>query len=330
MRVMVAGSEGSLMQATIPHLLAAGNSVAGVDNFFRYGKIERCRDYQFIEADLADRQVVRDVLRDHKIEMVIQAAARIFGVGGFHKYPADILSQDVLLHQNILSEGLAHGVLKIVYISSSMVYERATNVPTGEDDVRNMLIPFTDYGLSKLVGERLCAAFQRQYGLPYTVWRPFNILTPYEQGEEEQGISHVFADFIRKIVLEKRNPLEIIGDGEQVRCFTWIGDVAGAIAKYSFNPTTDNQVYNLGNPQPITMRELAHKIHAIAARLGAVPEEPALSFIHRRAYDDDVLVRIPSIEKAMRELKWSPRVLLDEALEICVSKVVMESQAAAR
>lgn len=320
MRVLVTGSEGSLMQWVIPHLLEMGHNIRGVDSFFRYGRIERVRDYEFIEGDLCDISLAKRLCKG--VDIVLQGAARIFGVGGFHKYPADILSKDVVLHQNILWEALDSNIQKVVYTSSSMVYERVAKVPSEEADVDDMPIPLTDYGLSKLLGERLCKAFYKQYGLKYTIWRPFNIITPYEKGENEPGISHVFADFIRKMVIDHQNPVEILGDGEQIRCFTWIEDVASAIAKYSLESVTDGEVFNLGNPEPVTMKELAIRIYNVAKERGVIPAGQSLSFISLPAYEDDVRVRIPSIEKAKRILGWQPKVKLDEALHKCVDVAI--------
>lgn len=320
LNILVCGSEGSLMQATIPYLLEIGYNVRGVDSFFRHGKIERNRDYEFFEGDLTDIDLAKTACKN--MDVVIQAAASIFGVSGFHKYPADILSKDVILHQNILWTSLESGITKVIYISSSMVYERATKVPSEEADVDDMLVPFTDYGLSKLVGERLCKAFDRQYGLKYTIWRPFNIITPYERGENEPGISHVFADFIRKIIMECQNPMEIFGDGEQIRCFTWIEDVASAIAKYSLESVTACEIFNLGNPEPVTMKELATRIYNIARKKGLIRDERELNFRHLPIYKDDVRVRIPSIEKTKRMLGWEPKVKLDDALHRCVDAAI--------
>jgi len=320
MKILVAGSEGSLMQWVIPHLLKDGYEIVGVDNFSRYGRIDRKRDYKFFVRDLTSQKAVEEVSKG--VNAVIQAAAQIFGVGGFHKFPADILSKDTLLHHNLLNEALERGMMRLVYISSSMVYERAKQVPVREEDVNEMKIPLTDYGLSKLVGERLCQAFKQQYGLDYTIWRPFNIITPYEKAGEEPGISHVFADFLNKLVRDKQNPMEIFGDGEQVRCFTWIDDVAQAIAKYSFRDITKGEAFNLGNPEPVTMKELARRIFEKAKQRGVFERGAKLTFSHKPSYKDDVRVRIPSIEKAQSKLHWQPTVTLDEALDRCVDEAL--------
>lgn len=319
MRILVTGSEGSLAQWIIPLLLEQGHEVIGVDNFSRYGQIDRMRNYRFLKRDLTDPEVVKEVCKD--VDAIIQAAAQIYGVKGFHNFPADILSKDVVLHQNLLWEALNRNMVRMIYISSSMVYERAIQVPVREADTEQMQIPLTDYGLSKLVGERLCQAFSHQYGLKYTIWRPFNIITPYEKGEDEAGMSHVFADFIKKIVIDRHNPMELFGDGEQIRCFTWIQDVASAIAKYSFKSVSECEVFNLGNPEPVTMKELALKIYEIAKRRGLIRDQRKLGFKELPSYEDDVRVRIPSIEKAKRVLAWEPKVKLDEALTRCLDNV---------
>jgi UDP-glucose 4-epimerase len=319
MKILVTGSEGSLMQYVIPRLLKDNHEVVGVDSCIRYGKIKRKRKYAFIEGDLSDFRFANKAANG--VEGIIQAAARIYGIGGFHKYPADILSRDVTLHQNILWAALKNKVKKVCYISSSMVYERCTAFPSKEKYADSCPIPSTDYGLSKVVGERLSRAFERQYGLKYVIWRPFNIITPLETGEKEQGISHVFADFIRRMVIDKVAPIPIFGDGEQIRCFTWIEDVAKPIAFYSFKKITDNKIYNLGNPEPVSMKGLADIIYTEARAAGLIIKKRALTFKSLPSFDDDVRKRIPDISKAKNELGWFPAVRLSESVKRCLLNI---------
>ena len=316
MRILVTGSEGSLMQAVIPLLLEKGHEVVGADNFARYGEIERERNYEFIRGDLTDADFVDSVVRD--VDAVIQAAALIYGVGGFNKYPADILAKDINLHQNIMYAMLRNGIKKMVYISSSMVYERCRTHPSKEEDVDDSLIPSTDYGLSKLVGERITKAFHRQYGIGYTIWRPFNIITPYEVGESEQGLSHVFADFIRSIIKEGRTELPLIGDGEQVRCFTWIGDVARGIADFSFDERAADQAFNLGNPEPVTMKHLAELIYKGAHARGMIQNGSGLTYRTEKSFPDDVRIRIPDVSKAKEVLGWEPTLKVADSVDRCL------------
>lgn len=327
MKILVTGSEGSLMQEVIPLLMQKGHTVTGIDNFARYGEIERERVYEFIRGDLTDAEFVDKVVRD--VDAVIQAAALIYGVGGFNKYPADILSKDINLHQNIMQAMLRNGVNKMVYISSSMVYERCLKHPSKEEDVDESLIPSTDYGLSKLVGERLTRAFNRQYGIGYTIWRPFNIITPHEVGENDLGLSHVFADYIKNIIKEKRNEIPIIGDGEQVRCFTWIGDVARGIADFSFDERAANETFNLGNPEPITMKQLAAIIYDEGRKQNLIGgEDKELSFVTEKFFPDDVRIRIPDVDKAKRILGWEPTLKVSQSVERCLEQMASSRAAA--
>jgi nucleoside-diphosphate-sugar epimerase len=327
MRVLVTGSEGSLMQAVIPLLLKKGHVVYGVDNLARYG--ERLgiagNDYQFIKCDLTDGISVLKLFEQVKPDYVIQAAATIYGVGGFNKYCGEMY-KDISLHDNVLRAAAAYSVLKVIYISSSMVYENCPQdiaYPVKEDIIGNYPAPYTDYGLSKFVGERVSHAYHRQYDLKYTIWRPFNIITPYEKSEsEEVGISHVFADYIKNIVIEKKKPLPILGDGYQIRCFTWIDEVAAAIADHSFSQKTDNKTYNLGNQEPISMRVLAEKIKDIAAKEFGLLEDYFLLYETIGDYTNDVRVRIPDCEKAKNELGWEAKMKVDDSIRMCLKHVV--------
>lgn len=333
--VLITGSEGSLMQSLIP-LLVDKYEVVGFDSLERYDTDKRPHpvgaerpSYAFEKIDLTNSHKVNDLMWVYQPDYVIQAAAKIYGVGGFNKYCADIISDDIALHRNILNscvhtefEDRNHRVKRVIYISSSMVYEGIRDrIPVVEEMVNGSTsspVPLTDYGLSKLVCERMSIAYEKQYGLPYTIWRPFNIITPEEIGEDEIGISHVFADFIRMIVEDGMNPMPILGDGEQVRCFTWILDVVKAIANHSFSETTKNQIYNLGNPQPITMKELATMIYNEFHRKLQHNTVKPLEFVSKTPYLNDVTYRVPNVDKAMMKLDWSAQKRVEE----CIAEVV--------
>lgn len=330
MKILVTGSEGSLMQAVIPLLLKNKHVVYGVDNLARYG--ERLgiagTDYTFIKCDLTDRLNVDRLVEQVKPDFIIQAAATIYGVGGFNKYCGEMY-KDITLHDNVLRAAVTHNVKKVVYISSSMVYENCPQEighPVAEEIVDFYPAPYTDYGLSKFVGERVSKAYLKQHGLKYTIWRPFNIITPYEKSEDEEvGISHVFADYIKNIVIEKKKPLPIIGDGMQVRCFTWIDEVAQAIADYSFLEKTDNETYNLGNPEPISMRVLAEKIVNVASNEFGMIDDYFLLYDSIGEYENDVRVRIPDVEKAKEKLGWEAKMKVDDSVRLCL-KFIAESK----
>lgn len=328
MKVFVTGSEGSLMQAVIPRLLMKNCDVVGIDNLCRYGERRTTETrYTFVQMDLTDRKGVDELFARHKPDYVIQAAARIYGIGGFNKYCADILGEDLTLHTNVLRSSVENKVKRVVYISSSMVYETCVqdiDTPVTEDLIDDAIVPKTEYGLSKFVGERLSRAYYKQYGLEYTIWRPFNIITPYETAENEMGISHVFADFIKKIIIEKKTTLDIIGDGNQIRCFTWIDEIAQAIADYSFVIKAKNQSVNLGNPEPISMRYLAKLIHDVGKELEILTSD-TITFNTKISYENDVKVRVPSVEKAKDLFDWRAKQKVRESIRKCVQTMMRES-----
>jgi UDP-glucose 4-epimerase len=328
-KIVVFGSEGSLMQSVIPKLIAEGHTVFGIDNLFRYGfrhESAKGLDYTYINEDLAESPYEQETLfHITTADYIIQAAARIFGIGGFNAYEADILSYDVAIQHLLLSTlAFSTGTPRphVIYISSSMVYETCPTIDGGvyEDMVDLFPAPRTAYGLSKYVGERMLKHYSKQYGIPYTIWRPFNIITPHEPADKtEIGISHVFADFIENIVIQKKNPVPIIGDGDQIRCFTWIEDVASGIADNLENPATINETFNLGNYEPTRMVNLAHIIQYSAMRHGILPKDSdVLTFHTVKEYKDDVKIRIPNVEKALRCLDWKSTKNTYQSVDECV------------
>jgi nucleoside-diphosphate-sugar epimerase len=178
-------------------------------------------------------------------------------------------------------------------------------------------MPKTDYGLGKLVSERMCEAFWQQYGIEYTIWRPFNIVSPHEQSMTEIGFSHVLPDFVNNIIIKKFNPLPIIGDGEQIRCFTWIDDVANIIADHSFSNASRNQIFNVCNVEPRSMKNVARLIYQIAI---GNPDE--LQFITSKDYMHDVKVRVPSVEKLQNILGPFSFINTEESIRQCLKHVL--------
>ena len=316
MRILITGSEGSLMQAVIPKLLAHGHTIVGVDNLYRYGKKSEFagKDYEFICCDLTNRTETFELF-DNKFDAVFLAAAKIYGVAGFNHYCADIISDDTAIQGNILQACAKFSIGKVVYISSSMVYETCiqdTTYPVTEDMVNECSLPKTDYGLSKLLGERMCQSFYKQYNINYTIWRPFNIITPKETAMDQQGFSHVFADYIKNLLDYKLNPLPIIGDGNQIRCFTWIDDVSTIIADYSFIDHTKNQAFNICNVEPITMKMLAEKIYQYANN------NNPLTFVTVNEYPNDVKIRIPSVAKLFDAIGNYNFKSINDCIKYCV------------
>jgi UDP-glucose 4-epimerase len=307
MRILVTGSEGSLMQAVIPLLIANGHYVIGIDKHVPHSDNP---PYEFHELDLLNET---KRMFPH-IGMVIHAAATIFGIGGFNAFCGDIISNDLAMTRNMLNCAVKSGAKKFVFVSSSMVYERCPSPEGGvtEDmiDSPDYPVPFTDYGLSKFTGERMVKAFHRQYDLPYTIWRPFNIITPHEMARGEPGISHVFADYFNAVLVKRKLKVPMIMPGTQTRCFTWIDDVAHVIAKYSW---MHDGTFNIGSTEEVMMIELLARIIALSGRNMADYEIDPLPEIV-----GDVMRRKPNIDKLTAATGWVPKVDLNESIRRCI------------
>ncbi len=313
---MITGSEGSMAQLVIPRLLAEGHTIVGVDNFSRHGQVKRERKYEIVSADLCETASVKQLYASHQFDCVFHFAAMIFGVMGMHKRAADIISNNDLITINLLKYGHER-VKRFVYMSSSMVYETSRSYPHKEEETDTLPVMRSAYGLSKYIGERVIQAYRQQYGTTYVFWRPFNVIAPTEKAEET-GFSHVFTDMIEKIIAKKLSPVPVLGDGEQIRCFANLSDIVDVISQYSLRPEADNQAFNIGNPEPLTIKQLAAKIVAIGQRFGLVDPGYKLAFESQPVPSEDVKKRIPDVSKLKRIFGWEPKILADQSLEQCI------------
>lgn len=307
-KVLVTGACGFIGRAVTRVLAARGYAVRGVDAepapsdaaCFPAG-VEWLRLDLTQDADAAFREA----------DFCVHLAALIGGIGYFHAYPADILSENSRINAQVFAAAARHRLQRMVYVSSSMVYERVGTFPTREAELEVSPPPQSAYGFSKLSGEYFCRAFQQQYSLPYTIVRPFNAYGPGELPGATVGEAHVIPDLVAKI-LSGQDPLEILGDGQQVRCFTYVDDIAEAIALTLASPAAANEEFNISSDQPISILELAQRIFTLC-RPGA---EFRARFLPGFAYD--TRRRIPDVSKARERLSWSARVKLDEGLRLTI------------
>jgi UDP-glucose 4-epimerase len=267
--------------------------------------------YNFIKTNLCDLPSLLNIFANYQIDYVLHCAAQIYGVRGFHLFPADILSNNLVSTSNLLKCSVKHNIKKFAFISSSMVYETATEFPLKEEFTESISMPITGYGYSKLSGERLIQSYNDQYKLPYVIWRPFNIVTPLEQSEPEPGLAHVMADFIKKIYIDKNDCIEIFGNGEQVRCFSYIDDIAKIVASKSFDETTSNQIYNLGSETPTKIIDLAKSIFKKSKR----SDQFKVKFTE--IFDSDVQFRIPDCTKA-KSIGFLNTKNIEELVDMCI------------
>jgi UDP-glucose 4-epimerase len=239
---------------------------------------------------------------------VIHLAAIVGGIANFHRLPHTLLEANTGLCNTVFRGALEVGVQRLVYVSSSMVFERAFEFPTTEKHLASCPAPRSAYGFSKLAGEVYCRALHEEHGLPYTICRPFNTYGPGEMPEDEPGIAHMVPDLIRK-VLSGARPLPIFGSGAQTRTLTHIDDAAAGIVTAMGHPAAVNEDFNVSASEERTIAEIARVVWEVC---GEDPE--AFELEHLPSFEVDVQRRWPSVEKARTVLGWEARIGLREGI----------------
>ena len=204
-KFLVTGGAGFIGSEIVRQLLAKGYYVRVADDLSKkdlsaslkaIASVDSRAD--FVKVDLTNSNKTTPVFKG--VDIVINAAAKIGGIGYFHNYPATILSENNKIYSSTFEAAVKNKINRMVYVSSSMVFESASLFPSKEEDVEKVPPPVTSYGFSKLTGEWYCRAFWDQYKLPYSVCRPFNAYGINEFPEREIGYAHVIPDLVRKIL----------------------------------------------------------------------------------------------------------------------------------
>jgi nucleoside-diphosphate-sugar epimerase len=324
-KVLVTGSAGFIGGYVVEELLGRGHEVVGVDNFSKYGPVARSYDdhprYQFVEGDARATDLLTKLLAD--CDHFIAGAAMIGGISYFHTYAYDLLATNERIMAASCDAAIAahrDGRLsKVTYLSSSMVYESTDRWPSREGDERSIPPPLSSYGFQKLAVEYFARAAWEQHGLPYTIVRPFNCVGVGEgralgeaqivSGNVKLAMSHVVPDLVQK-VLKGQDPLHILGAGDQVRHYTYGGDLARGIAVAMEHPAARNEDFNLSTAESTTVLELAELIwrrikgHDVPFRY--VSDEP---------FEYDVQKRVPDVTKAREVLGFQATTRLDAMLD---------------
>ncbi|HEV3000999.1 MAG TPA: NAD-dependent epimerase/dehydratase family protein [Solirubrobacteraceae bacterium] len=304
-RVLVTGGAGTIGAAVVRRLLRDPAFEVRVSDQREAPQWMR-EGCEVHRGDLRDLAEARTAVQG--CTHVIHLAAIVGGIANFHKLPHTLTEVNNALHNAVVHAALDHDVERFTYVSSSMVFERATEYPTTEEHIRDTPIPQSAYGFSKLTGEVYCRAAHDEHGLPYTICRPFNAYGPGELPDPEPGIAHMVPDVIKK-VLSGQRPLQLFGSGEQTRTLTHVDDIADGVVTATASPAGLNEDFNISASREMTVLDIAKVIWAAC---GEDPE--AFEVEHLPTFEVDVVRRWPSVEKAKRLLGWEARISLEEGI----------------
>jgi UDP-glucose 4-epimerase len=308
-RVVVTGGAGMIGQAIVARLLDDGEDEVRVCDQRDCPAWIRERA-EVHTGDLRDGGQARAALDG--ATAVVHCAAIVGGIGNFHRLPYTLTAANSALYNAVIGAALEGAVQRFVYISSSMVFERARLFPTPEDHLSDCLPPRSAYGFSKLAGEVQCRAAHDEFGLPFTICRPFNAYGPGETADDEPGIAHVVPDLIRK-VLGGQRPLEIFGSGRQTRTLTHVDDIAAGVVAALRSPAALGEDFNISASQELTVEQIAR---IVWEQCGEDPEAFALE--HLPSFPVDVERRWPSVEKARRLLGWEAQTAIADGIAATV------------
>jgi UDP-glucose 4-epimerase len=314
MEIVITGAAGFIGSNLAEKLLAEGHQVIGIDNF-SYGERRNLKglldnkNFKFINGDVCNPLLLKDIHCDIIVHLASQKIPR-------YDNALRTLEENSLMLKNVINK-CNQDKVKLVFASTSDVYGKNPNLPfTEESDL--VLGPTTvkrwAYALSKINGEQLIIANNAQYGLEYTITRFFGSYGPNHNltwwGGPQSG-------FITKAMNQEE--IEIHGDGKQTRTFTFIRDTVEALYCCIVEPNSKNEIFNVGSfaEEEVTIEDLEKLIWEL---VNGKESEVKLKYIPYSTFGkyEDVMRRVPSIDKLKKHFGFDPKYSLREGMKITI------------
>ena len=307
MRVLVTGGAGFLGSHLVEAFLKRGDEVIILDtgSDLKIRHLLPNPKLQYIKESIFNEKMLDGVVI--KCDLIYHMAA-VVGVEHYVEDPYKVLNINVNGTQRLLEAAFKYGK-KVVFASTSEVYGRSTQIPFKEDGDRVLGSTRIDrwcYSTSKAVGEHFCFAYKKM-GLPVVVVRYFNVYGPRL---DRLDVGRVITIFLGQIL--RKEPISVIGNGQQTRCFTYVSDAIEATVQAGLMKETEGEIFNIGTDKETTVLELAQAMKAICKS-----DSPIQFVPQQKVYGDsyeDVPRRVPDITKQKTVLGVTPRVNLAEGL----------------
>lgn len=292
MSILVLGASGLVGSATLKELQKQKRPAIGASR---------------ADVDLLNRQDTFEFIRKVKPDIVIDAAAKVGGIGANDKFPVNFLSENLQIQTNLIDACHEFKVEKFIFLGSSCIYPRNCPQPIQEDALLTGILEPTNsaYAIAKIAGLELIKSYRKQYKYKWITVMPTNLYGPRDNFDLEN--SHVLPALIRKFVEAKRNNVESVilwGTGSAVREFLFVEDLARAIIFCSDNYDSDDHI-NIGTGAGISIKELAEKIAKLTNFQGRI--------LWDSSKPDGMPRKVLNINK-ITKLGWRPNVALDDGI----------------
>jgi len=292
MTILVAGATGLVGSAIVREFERVGKSVKGISSK---------------DVDLLDRKATFAYLADLKPAIVIDAAARVGGIGANNSHPVDFLTQNIQIQSNLMDAAHQARVKNLVFLGSSCIYPRNCAQPIKEEYILTGELEQTNsaYAIAKIAGLELIKSYRKQFGHKWISVMPTNLYGPNDNFDLEN--SHVFPALIRKFVEGKRNnaaSVNLWGSGSPKREFLHVDDLAKAILVCLEKYDSDQHI-NIGTGEDLEIKELAEKISKAAGFTGEI--------IWDSNKPDGTPRKVLDISK-ITNLGWKPSISLDSGI----------------
>ena len=299
---LVTGGAGFIGSHLVDRLLAEGRCVRVVDNFVvgRRSNLDQHAGHpalKLIECDIADKVAVFDACAG--VQRIFHLAARADVIPSIQE-PEAYFRTNVDGTFALLEAARAYGVERVVYVASSSCYGIPDAFPTPETSPADVRYP---YALTKYIGEQLAIHWAKTYGLPCSSVRFFNVYGPRARTSGTYGA--VFGVFLAQLLSGR--PLTIVGDGEQTRDFTFVGDAVDALLTVA-NSNKIGEIYNVGSGCPVSVNELVRLLGSpVTVHIPKRPGEPDCTWA--------------DITKIRNELGWEPKVALADGVRTMLENI---------
>ncbi|BEP30199.1 dTDP-glucose 4,6-dehydratase [Helicovermis profundi] len=301
MNILITGGAGFIGRNLVKKLVKTENSITVIDDFSN-GSIENIKEFMslsnfsFFEMGIEDKKYINTIFDLKKFDICFHLAARI-NVQDSIDDPYDTFNSDVVGTMNVL-EGCRKNNTKFVFMSTCMVYEKATNESGISENHRTK--PASPYAGSKIASENLALSYYYTYNLPVAIIRPFNTYGPYQKSNGEGGVVSIFIDRVKKM-----QDIDIYGDGLQTRDLLYVDDCVDFIISAGFSDKSNGEIINAGLGEDISINDLADMISGGKVNINHIKHIHPQSEIMKLKCDS---------KKAKELLNWKPKFALHEGI----------------